>query len=411
MNILLVTDAYPPEIRSSSHMMRELAQELLSRGHRITVLTSWPRYNVNAAQPVAQTEPKTFEEGATIIRVKTLPHHKVNFLVRGIAQLLMPQQFLRALRRFGTQDYQAVIVYSPPLPLAQVGSALRRKGAYFALNVQDVFPQNAIDLGVLRNPMLIAMFRAMERAAYRNANRIFVHSESNLEFIKRARPQTGGKLAVLHNWVDAKSYRLPPSRRYRDAYGLEGKFVIGFAGVMGPSQQLDLILDAASRLRSFEDIAFLFVGDGSELGRLKDLAHEQKLSNVLFRPFVPREDYPELLKNFDVGMVCLSPKNHTPVVPAKLLTYMAAGLPVLAVLNRESDGNAIVRTAECGLAVPSDEPDAILDAIKTMFDSRLDLLEWGKHGQVYVNQHFEKTAVISKFEQSLIQTARNSPSR
>ncbi|MBT3629226.1 MAG: glycosyltransferase family 4 protein [Rhodospirillaceae bacterium] len=401
MNILLVTDAYPPEIRSSSHLMLELAQELVTRGHKVTVLTSWPQYNLSSPQAAAGIGVKAVEDGVTVIRVKTLPHHKVNFVVRGIAQLMMPRQFLRALRRHGGRDYQAVIVYSPPLPLAGVGSALRRKGAFFALNIQDVFPQNAIDLGVLRNPMLIAMFRAMERAAYRNADRILVHSESNLEFLKRENPRVASKIAVLHNWVDGKSYQLPASRRFREKYGLQDKFIIGFAGVMGPSQQLDLIVEAAAKLGELKDLAFLFVGDGGESENLKALARQYETTNVHFQPFIPREEYPELLKNFDVGLVCLSPKNHTPVVPGKLLTYMAASLPVLAVLNRESDGNVIVRAADCGLAVPSDDKEAIAEAIRTMYESRSRLGAWGAQGQAYVDKNFEKAAVISELEKYL----------
>ena len=95
MNILLVTDAYPPEIRSSSHLMLELAEELSDRGHCVTVLTSWPRYNLSSSDAADGLGEKEIADGITVIRVHTLPHHKVNFIVRGIAQLIMPRQFLK----------------------------------------------------------------------------------------------------------------------------------------------------------------------------------------------------------------------------------------------------------------------------------------------------------------------------
>ena len=398
MNILLVTDAYPPEIRSSSHLMLELAEEMRARGHRMTVLTSWPRYNLSSPDAADGLGEKESADGITVIRVHTLPHHKVNFVVRGIAQLVMPRQFLRALKRHSSETFDAVIVYSPPLPLAMVGRVLRKRGATFVLNIQDLFPQNAIDLGVLSNPLLIAMFRAIERRAYKSADKILVHSESNLSFLKRANPRVAEKLGVLHNWVDAKEYRLPASTRFRERYGLENKFIIGFAGVLGPSQQLDLIVRATARLTALEDLAFLFVGDGGELENLKSLAAETGATNTHFHPFIPREDYPELLKNFDAGLVCLSPRNHTPVVPGKLLTYMAAALPVLAVLNRESDGNQIVRDADCGLAVPSDDEEAVASAIKELYESRDKLAAWGANGQAYADTHFDKAAVIAELE-------------
>lgn len=402
MNILLVTDAYPPEIRSSSHLMLELAEELVDRGHHLTVLTSWPRYNLSTPSAADGLGENENADGITVIRVHTLPHHKVNFIVRGIAHLVMPRQFLRALKRHSRERFDAVIVYSPPLPLAMVGRAMRKRGAYFALNIQDLFPQNAIDLGVLNNPLLIAMFCAIERRAYAAADRILVHSQSNLEFLKRENPQATDKLAVLHNWVDAKEYCGPNSTRFRQRYELDGKFIIGFPGVMGPSQQLDLIIRAAANLQFLEDIAFLFVGDGGELENLKSLATDLGATNTHFHPFVPRADYPELLKNLDAGLVCLSPRNHTPVVPGKLLTYMAAALPVLAVLNRESDGNQIVRTANCGLAVPSDDESAIVAAITEIYENREKLPTWGANGQAYVDLHFDKAAVITELEGYLV---------
>ena len=103
MNIILVTDAYPPEIRSSSHLMYEMAHELNSLNHNITVLTSWPRYNLNKSMQKSSFKELTFEDGILVIRVKTLPHHKVSFITRGISQLIMPWQFLACLKKHSTE--------------------------------------------------------------------------------------------------------------------------------------------------------------------------------------------------------------------------------------------------------------------------------------------------------------------
>lgn len=401
MNILLVTDAYPPEIRSSSHLMYEMAQELKFLGHDITVLTSWPRYNLNQGAQNTAVEELAVENGIRVIRVKTLPHHKVNFITRGISQLLMPWQFLYSLKKFALENYHAAIIYSPPLPLYRVGATLRRKGTHFTLNVQDLFPQNAIDLGILRNGILISIFRAIEKAAYNNADQILVHSENNKHYLEQSHPQIGEKCKVLHNWVDTKIYNIPNNNRYRKKFGLQNKFIIGFAGVMGPSQQLDLILEAARELKHIKHLTFLFVGDGGELSKLKRIAHDQNQSNVNFQQFVDKDEYPELLKNFDVGLVCLSPMNHTPVVPGKLLTYMAAGIPVLAVLNRESDGNSIVQDSECGIAVPSDDPEAIKQAINNIVNNQQKLSVWGGNGRQYVVKNYEKKSVILKLASDL----------
>ena len=148
MNILLVTDSYPPEIRSASHLMLELAQELTHRGHQVTVITTWPEYNLDQNENKKSFKALELENGIKVIRVKTLPHHNVNYIVRGLSQLIMPLQFLLKLYRHQIKP-DAVVVYSPPLPLALVGSWLGHRGARTLLNVQDLFPQNAIYLGIL----------------------------------------------------------------------------------------------------------------------------------------------------------------------------------------------------------------------------------------------------------------------
>ena len=136
MRILLVTDSYPPEIRSASHLMLELAQELNHRGHEVTVITTWPEYNLDQNTSQREFNELESEQGITVIRVKTLPHHNVNYIVRGLSQLIMPLQFLKKLRQYKIKC-EAAVIYSPPLPLALVGTWLRRSGVRTLLNIQD----------------------------------------------------------------------------------------------------------------------------------------------------------------------------------------------------------------------------------------------------------------------------------
>ena len=141
--------------------MLELAEELIDRGHHITVITTWPEYNLDQNSVRRSFTEKNVEKGITVLRIKTLPHHNVNYLLRGLSQLLMPLLFLRKLRKHKIQP-DALVVYSPPLTLALVGSWLRYNKIRFVLNVQDLFPQNAIDLGILTNPLQVRFFRALD---------------------------------------------------------------------------------------------------------------------------------------------------------------------------------------------------------------------------------------------------------
>jgi colanic acid biosynthesis glycosyl transferase WcaI len=398
LNVLLVTSSYPPEIRSSSHLMQELAEELHDRGHRVTVATCYPQHNLaeQAMQPV-QTD--ALEGGIRIIRIRTLPAHRGHFIVRGLSQISLPYLFWFELKKRLKDGVDAAVVYSPPLPLWKVGHLAKRSwGAKFILNTQDLFPQNAVDLGILQNPLLIRFFEHMEKEAYLHADTVTVHSPSNRDFLLQRGNISASKLATLHNWVDVEAYHDANGGAYREALGLGASFILFFGGVLGPSQGLDLILDAAKGVRHESDIVFLLAGDGIEKERLMMRARQENLQNVIFHPFVSKEEYGKLLSEVDVGLVCLSAKNKTPVVPGKILGYMSAGVPVLAFLNRESDGHPIIREAGCGYSDVSDDPQKAVRLILELHGKRNHLKEMGRRGYQYVVEHFSKKQCVDELE-------------
>ncbi len=400
MNILIVTDSYPPEIRSASHLMQELACELKNRGHKITVITTYPRYNL-----VEEFKEKVFQEfvnedGINVIRIKTLSHHKVNFNYRGFAQLTMPFLFYFKGKKYFDKNIDLVIVYSPPLPLALFGKFIKNKyNAKYVLNVQDIFPQNAIDLKILTNPILIKFFEYIENQAYKSADEITVHSEGNKKFLLQSKNIDPNKLHILHNWIDVDLYiKAKNEGRFRKKYGLEEKFIFLFAGVTGPAQELDLVINAASQLQDLKDACFLIVGDGTKKEHLVKLSQSLELKNVIFKPFVSKDEYPFLVKEANVGIVCLSNKNKTPVVPGKILGYMASSIPVLAFLNKESDAHLLIKEANCGFTMTSDNHKEAASLIMNIYKQRDSLKIYGENGLKYVLNHFEKGICVSRLE-------------
>ena len=394
-HILLITDSYPPEIRSASHLMFELAEELLKRGFQVTVVTSWPQYNLDSGEQTPFQENMN-ECGIRVIRMKHLPHHKVNFFIRGIAQLLLPYLFIRKIKQYVHEKIDVVIVYSPPLPLTFVGAWAKKKyQAKYILNVQDLFPQNAIDLGVLKNKMMIAFFRWMEETSYRQADVVTTHSAGNKALLEKQYPQYKKKCAVLHNWIDVAAHQSHSlMKNFREEFAIENKFVIVFAGVIGPSQYLDIIIRAAEQLTHLNNLCFLIVGDGAEKKALQSRVSQNKLDNVIFKPFISRENYADLLSACDLGLVCLSPKNKTPVVPGKILGYMAAGLPVLAILHQESDGHRIIQEAQCGYTAVSSDFPAIIKTIEKAYQQKSQGKILGARGLAYAKQYFSKEQCV-----------------
>jgi len=399
-NVLLITSSYPPEIRSSSHLMQEMAESLKDRGHRVFVVTSYPHHNLADGHNNQRFNIITDENGIQVLRIKTIPAHMVGYLIRGFSQLILPYLFLYKIKRLIKVKIDIVIVYSPPLPLAIVGEKLKEHSrAKYILNVQDLFPQNAIDLGILKNRFLIDFFERIEANAYTSADHIVVHSENNGIFLNKKKEVPYEKVNVIHNWIDIAPYKhIKKTGRFRKIYGIQDKFIFLFAGVLGPSQGLELIIKAADQLKKFPEICFLIVGDGTEKNKLVRMAEEYGLTNICFRPFVSKEEYPELVKDADVGLVCLSSMNKTPVVPGKILGYMAASIPVVAFLNKESDGHKVIEDAQCGFTSVSDDPTTASGVILKIYKDRVHIKKYGEKGFKYVCETFDKEICLNKLE-------------
>ena len=401
MNILLITDSYPPEIRSASLMMSELARGLTRNGHRVSVITSIPKYNLSEGlSPSKDLYSLKEEEGIRVFRIQTPPLHNVSHLKRGFGQLVLPIIFSLAALFIGRIDLS--IVYSPPLPLGLTAYFLKLlKGANYIFNVQDLFPQNAIDLQALKSPCLIKIFRGLERFIYRRARYITVHSPGNKEFIA-GHGINPGIIKVIHNWINPAGFKEERGRFPLGAgVDLRGKFVALFAGVMSYAQDMDVIIETARRLKKYPDIVFLLVGEGSQKLKIAARMKEFSLGNIILHPFIPLEEYPDLVFLCDVGLVTLKQSMRTPVVPSKILGYMAAGKPIIGSLNKESEANDIIREAGCGWAEKITGSQEMAAAILRLYKDDALKARMGRKGREYVEEHFSMDGSLAAYEQLL----------
>jgi len=404
-HVLLVTDAYPPEIRSCSTLMHELAHGLSDRGYDVTVLTTYPVYNLTDDQRdrFSAVLPNLVvdEHGIRVIRAPTPPLHNVGSIVKGLSQITLPVIFSLAGSLLPRLD--SIIVYSPPLTLGLAAAMLKaRFGARVILNVQDLFPQNAVDLGVLNDPTLIRMFEWIETASYRCADILTCHSEGNIEWLRNhpAMRDRSDDVRLVYNWVDVNAYQeAEPDPTIRSRLGLDDRFVFFFGGVMGFGQDLDTVIEGARRLKDRSEISFLLVGDGVERERLEKRA--TGLDNVVFHPFISQDEYIRWLRIMDAGMVTLRSDMKTPVVPSKILGFMAAGIPFVAMLNHESDGRGITLEAGCGKLTDPGDPEAFASACMDMAANRKDAVDMGTRGLEYCRTNFSREACIDKYDRIL----------
>jgi len=350
MRLLLVTDTYPPARISGALQMRDLAQALAAQGHRPLVLTP-------ALDGVERLES---EGDVQVLRVRAPRTKDVPYWRRTLAELVLPWILLRGLRRSALRDdhWDGVVWYSPTIFLGPLARAVKRQYACRGyLIVRDLFPDWAVDAGVMRRGGLpYRFFKWIERFQYRQADVIGVQTPSNAALVANDAP-AGTRIEVLHNWLSA------PARPAPDACPplgvLDGRINFVYAGNMGVAQDMDGFVTLAKRMRDRDDVGFVFVGRGSEAVRLKDEAKGQP--NLLVMDEIDPSVLPALLAKCHVGIVALHPAHGTHNIPGKLLTYLHAGLPVLARVNPNNDLVALVEGEEVGLVVPGDNP-ALLHA-------------------------------------------------
>lgn len=406
MRLLMISDRYPPETRSVAHIFQDLAEALVKRGHKVTVLTKRPpgEYLPVGLQdhmiPVLE-----IVGGVTVVRVGGLFSSKMPAIFRALDQFYLAVRILLRIY-FAKPKPDAVLVYSPPLPLAIAAALYRRwAGVAYVLNLHDLYPRTAIELGLLKNKFVIWAARNLERIAYTNADHIVVPAAQSRQILIEDHRLPLNKVELVFNWIDTDGI-VPGAQdnAFALANGLSGQFVASYAGLMGYAQDLSTIIECAWRLRERRDLLFLLVGDGVCVERWKCMS--AGLENVRFLPAVPREVYLDILRASDVCLVPLAPSLHSPAIPGKLQSIMAVGKPVIAIVPTGGDAARMVSESRCGFVVTPGDTKKLESRLMELFENPDLAKEFGANGRRYAETHFRLDAAASTVERVLLQVIR-----
>ncbi len=380
MNVLFLMVAFP-DLATGANLYGDLAVEFAARGHqvRVAALLERKRGGVTHEETV---------QGVKVLWVRSGDLFDVSFVRKGLTLLRLENDFRRALRR-AWPDVRFDLVVTPTPPITFVGlleDLKREHGAATYLILRDIFPQNAVDVGLMGRGLAWRHFRRVERRLYEASDRIGCMSPANVEWVARdGVPRE--KLELLPNW---RKLREPPpgGRDLRKEWGLDGKFLAVFGGVVGIAQELDFLLEIAQAVRDRTEIAFVVVGEGNQKARLVDRAGRMGLRNVLFRDRVDSADFARLVRQADVGLVHLNRRFTIPNYPSKVLDYMEARLPVLAALDGATDFGAMLDESGAGLwSLTGDVPAYLRNLDRLVADAGLRR-EMGRRGRAYLERHF-----------------------
>lgn len=341
MRVAVIADVFPPLRSSGAVQLRDLSLEFSRQGHDVTVMVAAPE--LEEAWRV-----ETWN-GVRIVRLKTPRTKDTGYVRRTIGEFLMPFSMLRNLRKSPLADgrWDGVVWYSPTIFLGPIVKALKRaNGCRSYLIIRDIFPEWAVDMGLMGSGLPYQFFKAIANYQYSVASVIGIQTPGNQSYFTEWLRLPGRRVEVLQNWL-ADAADTGCTIAVGDT-PLAGRKIFVYAGNMGIAQGMGILLDVAERLKDRTDIGFLFVGRGSDALRLRNDAAARGLDNVVFFDEIDPDEIPGLYAQCHMGLVALDPRHKTHNIPGKFLSYMQSGLPVLASINPGNDLVGLIENKQVG---------------------------------------------------------------
>lgn len=397
--ILLVTQYYPPEIGAIPTYTSEMAARLVHRGHEVTVLTTLPNYPTGIVHPDYRrgANRREVRDGVTVVRVWSATSPGKGFIHRLAAYLsftcLAP---FAAARSVGHPDI--IIGVAPPL-FTSIATRLlaRRKHCPFIFNVGDLWPESAIQLGVLQNRLLIWLAGRLEWSTYRRAGAIWALTEGIRDTLVR-RGVSATKVFMLPLGVDTARFSPLPRAEARAMLGMDDRFTLLYAGNIGLAQGLSTVIEAATELRDHPDVRLLMVGNGTAKADLVAEARRRGLENVVFVDSQPPEHMPAIIAAADACLVSL---RKLPLfdgaLPSKMFEYMACARPL--VLSVDGEARRVAeRDAEAAIFVEPENATALASAVRALRDDPRLGPRLGANGRAYVHAHYDRDHLVTMLE-------------
>jgi colanic acid biosynthesis glycosyl transferase WcaI len=400
-HILVVTCVYPPEVVVSSKTSAAIAAGLALRGHDVTVFAPYPtRAGAEGVGRRAWFREERHPGGPRVIWCPTIPSRGATMRSRFVEYLTFGMSgSLAAVRVEG-----ASVLYANTWPLVGVGfAALTAKlmRIPLVLSVQDIYPESLVAQGRLREAgLLFRALRGLDGVMARSARAVVVIAESFRRQYVRGRRVDPARVHVVPNWVESDSITPDSAGRagIRERHGIpQGAFVVGYGGNVGPASGLEQVLGAFSELRTLTDAFLLVAGEGSRLAECRRQAETLGLDRVLFHTPWLQEETSDVLAAADLLLLPTQGDQALVSMPSKLISYMLASRPVLAVAPESSDLAEAIREAGCGWVVPSADARSLARKIRDLRETWDDEIRAkGRAGRAYALANFTEAACLPR---------------
>ncbi len=400
--LLVLNQYYWPGVEATAHLLSELCEALVDE-FEITVVTG----HLRGHDELPDDE---VHHGVSIVRVRSTAFDRTQLHLRAANYAsYLGDSILEALR--GPRPELVLCMTDPPI-VGDIGLVVsRRFRVPLVVISQDVFPEVAVRLERLENPLLVGVLRGLVGLYLRRAERIVAIGETMKERLVE-KGAAAERIAVIPNWVDTRAVQPRPlDNPWSVRNKLAGKFVVMHSGNVGHAQDLDTLVRAATFLRDIDDLRLVVVGSGARHAELVDLAERLDLddSRVRFRPYQPRDVLSDSLSAAQLHFVGLAKGLSGYVVPSRLYGILAAGRPVIVGADADSETARLVNEVGCGIVVPPGRPELVATVIRDAYDGRLDLEGMGARGRAYVIAEADRDVAIGRYRALLKELATPGP--
>jgi colanic acid biosynthesis glycosyl transferase WcaI len=399
MQILIYSYNYYPEPIGIAPLMTELAEGLVKQGHKVRVITGMPNYPERHIYEEYRGKWYVTEEknGVTIQRCYLRIKSKPNLLDR--LMLEMSFVFTSLPQALNGWRPDVILLTVPPLMVSLPATLLSwLYNCPVVLNVQDILPEAAVHVGLLKNKWMIRALEALEKFAYRTAHTISVITDGFVEnLVNKGVP--ANKIVCIPNWVNTDFIKpLPKENNFRDAHQLNGKYVVLYSGNIALTQGLETVVEAATKLRHIPEIVIAIAGELQALARLKKYCQRCGADNVLLLPLQPREKLPEMLAAADLGLVVQKRNVISFNMPSKIPLLLASGRPIVASVPATGTAARAIKKSSGGVVVAPESPDALATAIIDLYKNPEQAEILAKQGRQFAVERYSFEQAIARYE-------------
>ena len=377
MNILFLTMGRFDSIEAHS-IYADLLRCFRNHGHIVYTITPYEKKTGKKTELI-------HEKGAHVLHVETGDVTGANSLIgKGLAQMSIEPIYIRAIKKyFSSVKFDLVMYSTPPITFGKVVEYVKKRdGAKSYLLLKDIFPQNAVDLGMMTRSgvkgIVYKYFRAKEKKLYALSDYIGCMSEGNVKYVIDHNPEIDSKkVEVCPNSVEVvdQSVDLITRNQIRKKYGIPlEKKVFVYGGNLGKPQGIPFLIDCLRKVSTVDDAFFLIVGNGSDYGKLEAFVNQEKPNNMKLLSVLPKEDYDSMVGACDVGMIFLDHRFTIPNFPSRLLAYMQAKLPVLAVTDPNTDVGKVIVNGGFGWWCESNDAEDFARIVEYIMNENISVM-------------------------------------